>query len=48
MQIIAYILIALFMAFWLAVCIAVKINWIKEDREARQEQKKNTSIFLRK
>ena len=48
MQIIAYILIALFMTFWLAVCIAIRINWAREDKEARKGQKKNTSIYLRK
>ena len=49
MVVIAYILIAVFMAFWLAVCIAVKISWVREDREmkAREEKRKKSSIFLK-
>ena len=41
MQIIAYILIALFITFWLAVCIAIKISWVREDREIKARKGKN-------
>ena len=50
MTVIAYILISLFMAFWLAVCITVKINWVREDKEmkAREKKEKNPNIFSKK
>ena len=47
MVVIAYILISVFMAFWLAVCVAVKINWVREDREMKNREK-NLKNFSKK
>lgn len=51
MTVIAYVLISIFMALWLAVCIAVKISWVKEDRQAaakRANKTINPNIFAKK